>query len=361
MQYEIIRDEDDLLMVFLPYKQLFNETYNPEGYTEFPDVNFVFNNTDEKEEPSVEQIRTLEFIINNSIVLSDLISSFIQKEREQLLALNIIPEEAINNPKEHYRFSTIYIDDEYKDDFAYYGLTGSCSWDEEHGFGVAFYKKVMIDFGDWDTGYTMYTSNRDKPFSLTDEYSGRLDDIQKTEMVNTSKNIDASQEYSKNEPLNKEPIEPIQTKTKRKNNFRLIGIIAFLVVSLLLLKYYRSSQKDASTGEGFFNDTVELTYYNEYKGVATKKYEKDNRTYVDVRFKSGTMRVSFPYEKQDILSFIKVGDSVIKENKTLVLEVKRKELDTLFYFKFDKLPNYKDHSKSNKYILEQQSRNSKTQ
>ena len=167
MKYEIVQNEDDGLSVFLPYKILFNDTYNPDGYEEFPDIEIAFKDTEDGDEPSIEQINALEYLLQHSFELSDFISAYIFNEREVLLEKGFQIEE-INEPKKHYRFTTIYIDEDFRDDLSYIGMTGICSWDEEHGFGVVLFKKEIIDFGDWNCGYTMYSSNKQEKFSLAE-------------------------------------------------------------------------------------------------------------------------------------------------------------------------------------------------
>lgn len=170
MKYEIVQNEDEGLSIFLPYKNLFNETYNPDGYEEFPEIEIAFKDTEDKEEPSIQQINALDYLVQHSFELSNLISEYIFNEREVLLEKGF-QLEAIKEPKKHYRFSTIYIDDDFRDDLSYIGLTGICSWDEEHGFGVVLFKKEIIDFGDWNCGYTMYSSNKEEKFSLAETNS----------------------------------------------------------------------------------------------------------------------------------------------------------------------------------------------
>jgi len=189
MEYEIIRNEFEELSISLPYTDYFDEIYNPDGYEEFPNIEIVFKNTEELENPSNEQINSLEYFLKHSKELSQFISEFIVSEREILLERGFQTEHIIE-PKKNYRFSTIYIDDEFRDNFSFIGMTGICSWDEEHGFGVVLYKKEIIDFGDWNCGYTMYSSNKDKKFSLAEEYSLPSITEQKNKITELSQNIE---------------------------------------------------------------------------------------------------------------------------------------------------------------------------
>src|SRR5690606_2004601 len=82
MKYEFVKNEDDGLSVYLPYKDLFNETYNPDGYEEFPEVEIVFNDSEDKSKPSKQQIKALDFFLKHSFEYFKLISEYIFNERE---------------------------------------------------------------------------------------------------------------------------------------------------------------------------------------------------------------------------------------------------------------------------------------
>ena len=189
MKYEIVKNENDGLSVYLPYKNLFNETYNSDGYEEFPEIEIAFQDTEDKEEPSIEQINALEYLIQHSFELSNFISEYIFNEREVLLEKGF-QIEAIKEPKKNYRFSTIYIDDEYRDNFSFIGMTGICSWDEEHGFGVVLFKNEIIDFGDWNCGYTMYSSKKEEKFSLAENNSLASLTERRKKITDLSENIE---------------------------------------------------------------------------------------------------------------------------------------------------------------------------
>ena len=189
MKYKILENEDGGLSVYLPYSNLFDETYNPDGYEKFPDIEIAFKDTEDKDKPSTEQIKALEYLLQHSFELSNFISEYIFNEREVLLEKGFQIEE-IKEPKKHYRFSTIYIDDDYRDDLSYIGMTGVCSWDEEHGFGVVLFKKEIIDFGDWNCGYTMYSRNKEENFSLADDNSLESLTERRKKLTDLSENIE---------------------------------------------------------------------------------------------------------------------------------------------------------------------------
>ena len=183
MKYEFVKNEDDGLSVFVPYKDLFNETYNPEGHEEFPEVEIVFNDTEEKSKPSKQQIKALDFFLKHSIEYFKLISEYIFNERELLIEKGFQIEE-VEELQTKYRFTTIYIDEEYKDNFSFIGMTGICAWDEEHGFGVVIWKKEILDFGDWNCGYSMYNK-----FASDDDDSPETSIERREKIKELSKNI----------------------------------------------------------------------------------------------------------------------------------------------------------------------------
>lgn len=189
MKYKILENEDGGLSVYIPYSNLFDETYNPDGYEEFPEIEIAFKDTEDKEEPSTKQIKALEYLQQHSFELSNLISEYIFNEREVLLEKGFQIEE-IKEPKKHYRFSTIYIDDDFRDDLSYIGMTGVCSWDDEHGFGVVLFKKEIIDFGDWNCGYTMYSRNKEENFSLAKDNSLESLTERRKKLTDLSENIE---------------------------------------------------------------------------------------------------------------------------------------------------------------------------
>ena len=192
MKYEFVKNEDDGLSVYLPYKDLFNETYNPDGYEEFPEVEIVFNDSEDKSKPSKQQIKALDFFLKHSFEYFKLISEYIFNERELLIEKGFQIEE-LEELQTKYRFTTIYIDDEYKDNFSFIGMTGICSWDEEHGFGVVLLKKEILDFGDWNCGYSMYnkfsSDDDDSPETLI-ERRKKIKELSQTIEIENIDNID---------------------------------------------------------------------------------------------------------------------------------------------------------------------------
>ncbi|WP_179354721.1 leucine-rich repeat domain-containing protein [Winogradskyella vidalii] len=670
MEYKIIRDEDDELTVFLPYNKLFNETYNPESYSEFPEIRIIFKDTEELEKPTTQQINALEYFLKYSFKISNSISDFIYQEREVFLEATCLDIETIKNAKDNYRFSTINIRSEHKEDISYVGLTGDCSWDPEHGFGIMLFKSKIIDFGDWETGgfrFNIYDNiankysleplrdrrnrianlsqniqtidtekylsllkwlidlnvvygYRDTELDLTDkETIALIRDIKKLDLANKKlerlpnsinlftnleefqlqsnnltelpkeicqlenlkkielqgnqlndlprcfrklKNLnslflnnnsfnfapdcigellnlralhlsgnsiselptsyenltniqifymssnnfnelpiaiktwkkldfyhaennqikfmpswigeftllgnlnlnnnelteiptsisrlkelrflnlrnnrliklpeeinnihsiylennnlvslsesikeikvvnirnndiptekliqykkwregkppyfrddfdaelkrinDKKKEITRKDTKTKSESKPVinkkigndesnnVTKSKRVNNlYYFISVLILLSLMIYFIAEKETSANNSNVGRNLFDEKVALTYHNFYKGKVLKKYVNDNRNYVDIKFELGIMKLIFPYENQDLSDFVEIGDSIIKRKESLVLELKGKNTDTLFYFKFDKIKGYEDYSKTNEFIIDQ--------
>jgi hypothetical protein len=50
--------------------------------------------------------------------------------------------------------SSVLISNEVYDGMALFGFEMGCSWDEEHGAGILFYKNVVVDYGQADSSFS---------------------------------------------------------------------------------------------------------------------------------------------------------------------------------------------------------------
>ncbi len=50
--------------------------------------------------------------------------------------------------------SSVLISNEAYDGIALFGFEMGCSWDEEHGAGILFYKNVVVDYGQADSSFS---------------------------------------------------------------------------------------------------------------------------------------------------------------------------------------------------------------
>lgn len=122
----------------------------------------------------------------------------------------------------------------------------------------------------------------------------------------------------------------------------LIGIIN----TIWLFKKNDFSQED------FFNKAVSESYNESYDGIVKQKfYLKEGGRNVFVLEKNGiTMQLDYVYEKPNLYGFIEIGDTLIKRNGTNSIIIKRSELDTTIYLKFENLKGAKSNYENNQYL-----------
>lgn len=104
--------------------------------------------------------------------------------------------------------------------------------------------------------------------------------------------------------------------------------------------------------EEFFNKAVSGSYQKSYKGIVIKKYyNKDHGRDIIIIENKGFKRIfDLVYEKKELYSFIKINDTLIKEIKTNYLRIKRKNLDTILYLKFENIKGSDIYSNRNNLI-----------
>ena len=61
-------------------------------------------------------------------------------------------------------------------------------------------------------------------------------------------------------------------------------------------------------------------------------------------------QLDFVYERPNLYEFIKIEDTPIKRNGSNSIVIKRSELDTTIYFKFENLKGAELYSENNKYL-----------
>lgn len=126
----------------------------------------VFNDTEDLDYPTSNQINALNYFKENSELIAKSISEFIFEEREPMEEVFGDFNEAnfegfpyLKSSEEVFKyisFSSIYIHSDAKDNISFIGLTGNCTWDSEHGLGLVIYKNKIVDFAGWDCGYSYY-------------------------------------------------------------------------------------------------------------------------------------------------------------------------------------------------------------
>jgi hypothetical protein len=127
----------------------------------------------------------------------------------------------------------------------------------------------------------------------------------------------------------------------------------FLILLLLgIVTTINLFTKNVVSQEEFFNDLVENSFRESYSGIVKKKYYlREGGRDVIVLLKDGLKtRLDYIHEKQNLYEFIEVGDTVIKKNGSNSIIIKRSELDTTIYFKFDNVKSSELYSKNNKFL-----------
>lgn len=61
----------------------------------------------------------------------------------------------------------IYILDIEKENFQYIGFSFSCSWDDEHGYGVMMHKNRVVKMGGADTAFLSWIAEEDKQIYIS--------------------------------------------------------------------------------------------------------------------------------------------------------------------------------------------------
>jgi len=177
MEYTIERD-DEYLKALIPLK----------GFIEFGlsnsvinEIEIVFLNTEYTDKAEKSQLNALEYLINNSELLINIILKFIFKNREELEEVygefdldcycgfpNLDSPEKV---RKYIDFHTIYIHQESRDNISYVGLYGNSTWESEHALGVVLHKDRIIDFGDWNTAFSFYKDETlNKELSIAEIY-----------------------------------------------------------------------------------------------------------------------------------------------------------------------------------------------
>lgn len=162
---EFEEDEDEALLyteVSIDGHEIYNTHVAENGNREKISVPYevVFQNSYGSEKPEENQIKTLDYIVENFGEIEHKISQYIYKEREILQNVYGYNQENnwfnLKNSKTSFGIYKIYIDYTGKGDICYYGLVGSCKWDSEHGLGVRMFKDKVLELGGYGTGENTY-------------------------------------------------------------------------------------------------------------------------------------------------------------------------------------------------------------
>ncbi|MGW9685079.1 hypothetical protein [Flagellimonas sp. 2504JD1-5] len=131
-------------------------------------------------------------------------------------------------------------------------------------------------------------------------------------------------------------------------SLKILVIVVLVVVGWIFGFYLMKKKVDEAVGlnDDFFIK-VANTYYNDcFSGVVSKKFidwEQHGFRKVVLVNQSETREIRLDYEWSGLFKFIKVGDSVTKEKKTLDMRLRRRELDTMIRLNFSSIKDSWDY------------------
>ena len=110
--------------------------------------------------------------------------------------------------------------------------------------------------------------------------------------------------------------------------------------------------KNDISQEEFFNQAVKTSYYRSYDGIVKRKFylKEGGRNVFVLEKNEKTLQLDYVYEKPNLYEFMEIGDTLIKRNGTNSVIIKRSELDTTIYLKFENLKGAELYSENNQYL-----------
>lgn len=174
---ELELTESDELGYYIKFEDLFTgfASFCKKSKDHYIAINFSY--TDEDTQPSETQLKTHEILVSSTNQMMESIIQYLKQDEEYFLdfhgVYNVIEHEPFYiNEKEHnytsregfplvkeatefinhFTIDSINISHSDEDNIAFIGFSGSCSWETEHGFGVAFHGKKLLHVADWDYG-----------------------------------------------------------------------------------------------------------------------------------------------------------------------------------------------------------------
>ncbi|MEO1033370.1 MAG: leucine-rich repeat domain-containing protein [Bacteroidota bacterium] len=174
---ELELTESDELGYYIKFEDLFTDfaSFYKKSKDHYIAINFNF--TDEDRQPSETQLKTHEILVSSANQMMESIIQYLKQDEEYFIDFHgvyrVIEHEPFYiNEKEynytskegfplvkevtefinHFTIDTINISHSDEDNIAFIGFTGSCSWETEHGFGVAFHGATLLHVADWEYG-----------------------------------------------------------------------------------------------------------------------------------------------------------------------------------------------------------------
>jgi hypothetical protein len=124
--------------------------------------------------------------------------------------------------------------------------------------------------------------------------------------------------------------------------------ILFFILTIGLNSCGNQTQKE------FFNRIVYSQYHSNYEGVITDKYidkyDHGRRIIVIEEKIFGENKKDFSFLSSELFRFIKIGDTIIKKNKSLSINIIRKNIVTNIKLDFREIKGYKKFHSENQYL-----------
>jgi hypothetical protein len=129
-------------------------------------------------------------------------------------------------------------------------------------------------------------------------------------------------------------------------------------VSIAIIFIFAMTACDNMTQKEFFDKVVNDEYHAKYSGIVIDKYiDEGNHLRRIVELKHdifGIDKRDFTFQSLDFFDFIKVGDTLIKDSKSVKVEIKRMDLDTIIYLDFGNLKGHEIYKRENPYLVEKE-------
>ncbi|PKQ46752.1 hypothetical protein [Confluentibacter flavum] len=128
------------------------------------------------------------------------------------------------------------------------------------------------------------------------------------------------------------------------------------IAFLLFVLTFGLNSCDNLTQKEFFDKIVYDEYHSNYEGLVTEKYiDKQNHAIPIIIIRNqifGDNKKDFVFQSSELFDFIKVGDTITKKRESLLINIKRKNLDTLIKLDFDNIKGKEKYYSENKFITE---------
>lgn len=115
------------------------------------------------------QIKAIEFLLNNEVVIRDNILTALLPYYQQLRIDWGTEDEdwmpAIQSSeafKQMIGLSWIHVSNIEKDDLAYIGFEMGCTWDDEHGLGIMLHQDRVVEIGGADVSFLWWVADKDR-------------------------------------------------------------------------------------------------------------------------------------------------------------------------------------------------------